>query len=48
MNFNCNYNFFFFEKKKKKKIDKFDMNEKDPLKSGAMESSLWELNVIFL
>jgi len=22
------------------------MNEKDPLKSGAMESSLWELNVI--
>jgi len=21
------------------------MNEKDPLKSGAMESSLWELNV---
>jgi len=26
--------------------DKFDMNEKDPLKSGAMESSLWELNAI--
>lgn len=28
------------------KTDKFDMNEKDPLKSGAMESSLWELNAI--
>ncbi|ORX57140.1 CBF-domain-containing protein [Piromyces finnis] len=28
------------------KTDKFDMNEKDPLKSGAMESSLWELNAL--